>query len=182
MKTTTINLRISVDLKDQLDELASEKNISTSEITRSILENYFYDLNSYEEEQFQDEDLEEEIQINNNESFEEEESLINSVEFLKLIAWIFYHNSNEYIFLEKKDYQQFMDTILHINLHKKKFDEKLIKEFYKIFRDLTLAEENGFLTTTKLDFANTYSHKRFDFKMLMKFIMEQSPNSLKITI
>jgi len=188
---TTINLRISNDLRNRLDDIAEQNNLTTSEYARSIFEDHFKNLSNYQETEEEIEEEEEE-----NEKIEgyfqqkyfelldkefEAPDLINSLEFLQLICWIYDHKSPPFEIHTVDQYAKFQKTIIKIS-NDPIFSEDLKKEFNKVLVDLLKIEGNNYLRHYQLEFSRPLNFQRFNFGKLKKFIFERNENIKTVKI
>lgn len=194
-----MTIRISEDLRDQLDENASLKGISTSELARTILEEYcnsgFEDDNDEIIEDNQDvksgelfeidyeyeynlakdqlELLEEEIEelSNNN------KDIVDEIEFLQLVCWIYYQRSGHSLIVGKKEFEKFKATIIKIN-SSERIETRLKDEFNKVFADIVKVENNWLAYHRQMNFASG-TFPNFNYNVLDDFIFK---NNLGIRI
>lgn len=125
MKTTSINLRVSIDLRNQLEELAVEKNISTSELTRSIIEDFFNsskDIRKTIHSFYTIENL-------------PENDLLRSFEFTQLIFWIYDKRLNPELNETEEFYIQHMALIKKLKYHPF-FGVEILKELNKVSNEI----------------------------------------------
>ncbi|WP_372744424.1 CopG family transcriptional regulator [Lutibacter sp.] len=192
--TTTINLRISSELRNKLDELAEEKNVSTSEVTRLILENYFENELDFEEEIYNSVQDPENLYVEDNEGYFEQKynellnkeleikpSLIHSLEFLQLVSWIFDQKALPIQSYSKKQRENFRDTIIQINGNPI-FSQDLKKEFNKVLADLIKVEDSFLYGSRQLDFAKKAFFNGFNYRILKEFLFENNCELIKKTI
>ncbi|WP_111709132.1 ribbon-helix-helix protein, CopG family [Lutibacter citreus] len=209
-----ITIRIPDDLRDQLDEKAQAEGISTSELTRSILEEFCNPKNDYQEEDI-DVDDQELNEINENEIDYEEEcntvknelyelenkyellktenkklevvcedlkktDVVFSVDFLKLVCWIYYQRSASTIQLSNEQYMNFQETI--INIHSsEKINSNLKNEFKKVLADLIKVQQNIFLKYNQLDFSKG-NFPNFNYSTLNYFIFNKNCGVKNVTL
>jgi len=187
-----ITIRISDDLRDQLGELAQSEGVSTSEFTRSILENYCNSEINYDNENFVENeqqieeapeleiDYEEEYnavkqeleQLNKENKELENTDIVYSAEFLKLVCWIYHQRSTTIISLPDVQYKEFQNTIVKIH-SSKIISQELINEFNKVFADLVKVEGNMFLNHGQLGFSKGLFPK-FNYSLLNDFIFKKN--------
>ena len=151
MNTANINLRVSDELKDQIEELGFEQNRSISEVTRSIIEEYFNEDN-----------------IDENEDFK----VLQSIEVLKLIIWIYDKRIDPNNFKNKSELSGFVFTIFSIK-NSVDFSNELKLEFDKILRDVKRVINSDDIFTGYFNFPLEDNNYSFDFKLLEDFINEK---------
>lgn len=131
MKTTTINIRISNILKDQLEAFAYKKDQKISEATRSIIESYLNNTN----------DLIDNNPRNNSLKPKDDLDLLQTLGFTELIFWIYEKYINPEINETDEQLYEIIDVISKIKSHPL-FPYDIIKEFNKISAELNLCIAN----------------------------------------
>ena len=158
MKTNTITLRVSDQLKSQLEDLGNEQEKSISEITRSIIEDFFNssdNLKRSESNYFDIDSL-------------PPDDLLRTFEFTELIFWIYDKRVNPEINETNEFYVQHIDLIEKLT-HHPFFGTESLKELNKVSNELKeyLAgkynEEPGFSFSIK---GNRYS---FNYELFSIF-------------
>lgn len=127
MNTTTINIRISNILKDQIEELSIENEQSISAITRSIIERYFNNT---------DDPIDENENIDIIEQ-NDDLDLIQTLGFTELIFWIYEKRFTPGIGEIDEFYFDLIDIISKIETHPL-FPDEIVNEFKKISKELSL--------------------------------------------
>jgi len=161
--TTPLNIRLPRDQRDMLDNLAEEKNMSTSEITRFIITDYFsYSKNAINK-------------IENNE-------LILSYEFTLLVFWIYDKLRDPDLNETDEFYLQLTDTIEKLNSHPLLNDEILF-ELNKISKDIKSKFVDPRDYNKMFKFPSSGNEYSFDYKLFSEFIhsLVYDENQHKIT-
>jgi len=185
-----ITIRISDDLRDQIDKMAQLEDVSTSELTRTILYDYCNSENVFEGEKFVENEPQNDEVIQSIIDYEEEyyyvicelerlykeneeyADVVYSVEFLQLVSWVYYQRSAEIIVLLDEEYKGFQNTI--IKIHSSKILSLALKnEFNKVFADLVKVDDDIFLKNSQLDFSKGMSPK-FNYSLLSDFIFKNN--------
>jgi len=195
-----ITIRISDDLRDQLDELAISEGVSTSEFARTILDEYCSSISSDEFEENVEDEQEIEVEVQPvidyemeynavkdelDKLYEENEELVNkdivySVEFLQLVCWIYYQRSAIIMSLPAEQYKEFQSTIIKIH-SSKILSMELKNEFNKVFADLVKVEGNMFLRSSQLDFSKGI-FPNFKYALLSDFIFKNNCGIVNINL
>jgi len=185
-----ITIRISDDLRDQIDKMAQLEDVSTSELTRTILYDYCNSENVFEGEKFVENEPQNDEVIQSIIDYEEEyyyvicelerlykeneeyADVVYSVEFLQLVSWVYYQRSAKMILLSDEKYKEFQNTI--IKIHSSKILSLALKnEFNKVFADLVKVDDDIFLKNSQLDFSKGMSPK-FNYSLLSDFIFKNN--------
>lgn len=147
MKNTILNLRISEELKNELDDLSFAKNKSVSDIVRDSISNYTRTQNVIEHS--------------------EHPNLMQTLGFAEFIFWIYDKRDNP----EKSEvedlYMKFIELIneMHSN---ELFNDDILIEMDKISKELK-EYLNG--TETDPDFIFSTQHKNgFDYEKFSNFM------------
>jgi len=127
MKTTTVNIRISNILKDQIEEFAIENDQSISEATRSIIESYFNKTSDL---------IDDNAGINAIEP-NGDLDLLQTLGFTELVFWIYDKRFDTEINESNEYYLKMIDTISKFDSHPL-FTDEIVKEFNKISTELKL--------------------------------------------
>lgn len=195
-----ITIRITGDLRDQLDKLAQLEDVSTSELTRTILYDYCNSEDTFESEKVVEYEPQIEEIIHPKIDFEEEyntvkyeleqlykknvelenKDIVYSVEFLQLVSWVYYQRSATMILLRNEKYKEFQNTI--IKMHSSKILSLALKEeFNKVFADLVKVEGNFFLQNSQLDFSKGI-YPNFNYSLLTDFIFKNNCGFIKVNL
>jgi len=167
---TTINLRISSELKNKLDESSEEKNMSISETTRLILETYFTNEPNFERE--------EGITCT---TFDIKPPLWQSLEFLQLMCWIFDQKSLPIQSYSYDQFEEFKHTIIEFR-NNPNISNDLKMEFQKVLIDLIKTEDNFLLNNDQMNFAKKENKHRFNYKMLKQYLFDSDSGINEITV
>ena len=132
MNTTTINIRISDILKEQIEELSIENDQSISEVTRSIIEGHFNNTNELID------DTEHTTIIKQNDDLD----IIQTFEFTRLIFWIYDKRSIPEITEFDEFCHELIDIISKFKSHPL-FPDEIVNEFNKISNELNLHLSNN---------------------------------------
>ncbi|PQJ82792.1 hypothetical protein [Polaribacter glomeratus] len=183
-----ISIRISDSLSDKLSEISEMKNISVSELSRTILEQHFAAPENSEKEgvtnHFNNQITESESKVGTLISYGEFEDnnidVVHSIEFFKLIIWMYDQRDTRLLKFGKVELVELKNTILKVYFSDLMLQE-LKDEFNKVFVDLIKEIQSDYSTTYRLNFAMYYSGG-FDFSLLTKFIFKEDLGSKSITI
>ena len=183
-----ISIRISDSLSDKLSEISEMKNISVSELSRTILEQHFVSLENSENEgitnHFNNQITESESMVDTlipNGEFEYNEiDVVHSIEFFKLIIWMHDQRDSRLLKLDKVELVELKNTILKVYFSDL-MKQELKDEFNKVFVDLIKEIQSDYSISYRLNFAICYSDG-FDFSLLTKFIFKEDLGSKSITI
>lgn len=148
MKSTTINVRINGELKEHLDQLRIDREQTTSEITRAILEEYF-----------------------NGEQpgVEDEIDLLNSVQFLRLVVWVYEKRTDPNNSNSREELYTFKSSI-ELVLNNSAITFKLKQEFYKVLKDIERILKLERYFEGYFNFPLDENQNRFDYYLLEDFI------------
>jgi hypothetical protein len=183
-----ISIRISDNLKDRLSEMSELNKVSVSELSRTILEDYFTNadnehqkdtLEKYQsptkdvENYFDEKPLYDELDYEN-------DDIVYSVEFLQLVVWIYDQKGSRKIKITNKEIELFKKTIIkiHSSLIVK---QKLKDEFNKVFVDLIKESTSSYPFYYTPEFAYR-DVKGFNFTLLTEFIFKEDLGQISITI
>ena len=126
MKTSIITLRVNNELREKLESISQETNISVSEIGRNAIEDH---LNSF---------------ITNDEGYEssairslKKDAILDDFDLTQLLLWIYEIRRDPSLEFFDDKYYQFVKTIEKIN-NDPLFTEEIKLEFNKIHRELVL--------------------------------------------
>lgn len=181
-----ISIRISDSLRQKLSEISEMKNISVSEMSRTILEEYFesyetisHDFKNDSSDKIlaKDENIKQEIFVEK--TTQTIKDFANSVEFFQLVTWIYDQRASRLLSFDKNQFVDFQNTI--IKIHSSSFiKEDLKNEFNKVFNDLIKIARNPMLNNERPDFAVSYKTD-FNYKMLTDFIFIENCNNFSTT-
>ena len=159
MKSNTITLRVSDELKNQLENLGFEQEKSTSEITRSIIEDYFYTSEDFESTK---------TYLTNLNRKEDNIDLLQTLEFSELIFWIYekYRDPN----MQETDefYQQIINTIDKLNNHPL-FNDEILNELEKISQELKMYFKDPSSSEWWLNFPSQGHLYSFNYELFKDF-------------
>tara|TARA_R110002072_G_scaffold37715_18_gene109965 strand:- start:6353 stop:6922 length:570 start_codon:yes stop_codon:yes gene_type:complete len=175
-----ITIRISDSLRERLSEVAELNEVSVSELSRTILEQYF---NSEEEEydddineNFEDQSMEDEVHFENKHFYDEidyeDEDIVHSVAFFQLVTWVFDQRDSRLIKLDKNELKKFKDTIIEI-YSSSIIKQELKDEFNKVFVDLIKEINSSYPFSYRPDFAFR-NYKGFKYSLLTDFIFKDN--------
>lgn len=158
---TTINLRIAIELKLELEEYANENNQSLSEYLRGLLQEHI-------EPKFDEDDFIEsgEVTILTSEAIYQYEK---SYSFTYLLTWLFCKQSHP-IETNSKEVIRAMKNRVESAINESSFSSELKLEFVKVLNDI-----NRFLVEPDYDhkqfiFPLANNHLSFDYYKLMNEI------------
>ncbi len=155
MKSVILNVRISKDLKNALENQSLENEVSISDTIREIVENHFENV-------YDDEDL-----------FVNPNLLYNSNEFLFLVSWLF----------EKKDFAydgnseaQLLDIkkIILEAIKEKHFPNNLKCEFEKVLIDIIRYINTYHDEGNHFFFCKPHHSGSFDYSVLINYISNRA--------
>lgn len=176
-----ISIRISDSLNDKLSEVSEMENISVSELSRKILEDYFTSTNDEVEEDFQEIEEETSFEEDFYEDYEEENfDIVNEVEFWQLVLWIYDQKGERMFKFHKEELKKFKQTIIKIH-SSTVIPYELKDEFNKVFVELIKEIESSYPFSSRPDFAFA-SYNGFNFPLLTEFIFNNGSKSTSITI
>lgn len=163
---TTINLRIDVDLKIALEELAFENELSLSQYLREQLQEHVDQ--TYYEDEFDFTDAK--IFINNIVRYEYEQSF----DFTHLLTWLFYKQSVPTETNSDEVINAIKNKVARV-INESSFSEELKLEFSKVLNDM-----NRFLHETndenkKFNFQYPNNPYSFDYIILINEIWSINP-------
>jgi predicted DNA binding CopG/RHH family protein len=185
-----ITIRISDELRGLLDEKALLEGISTSELARTILDEYCNkedqteneDVKLYEPEitvDYKEEyfSIKEELDDLYEEEFANSEEMQNldvvySIKFLQLVCWIYYQRSGVGITATKQEYESFKKTLIKIH-SSSMIDENLKNEFDKVFADIVTFGNKFLVDQRQLKFAEGI-FPNFAYNLLDDFIFKKN--------
>ncbi|MHB0756766.1 ribbon-helix-helix domain-containing protein [Polaribacter sp. M15] len=180
-----ISIRISDSLKDKLSEMSEIEGVSISEVSRTILEQYFTNLennivleannNQPEQEGYH---LDETSYID--EFDYEEPDIVYTVEFLQLVTWMFDQKESRLLEFDKTILEQFKNTIIKVH-SSTRMKQELKNEFNKVFVDLIKELNSSYPSFYRLNFAYQ-SSDAFDFELLNQFIFDENLGTISITL
>lgn len=126
MKSSIINIRISDNLKDKLELLSQNTELSVSKIARNAIEDYLNKkITNDGEHDSCDLDCLKEVDI------------LYNLEFTELILWIYEMERDPTLEFVDDRYYRFTKTIEKANDHPL-FTDEILFEFNKIHKELTL--------------------------------------------
>lgn len=183
-----ITLRISDSLRNKLSEMSEIENVSISELARTILEQHFDSLeNEYDEatyDDFHNQQTEEKDYTSKPpylDDFDNEEpDIVNTVEFLQLVTWMFDQKESRLLKFDKVTLEKFKNTILRLH-SSNKMQQELKNEFDKVFVDLIKELNSSYQFNYRLDFALGYGDC-FNFKLLNQFIFEENLGTISVPL
>lgn len=143
--TTTLNLRLPDYLRNKLETLSKENEVSISEMARTMIE--VYGENSRTDEEMED------ILCNN--------------AITQIVAWLYQKKINPYAL--KKDYRTLHYLTLRIKEHEH-FSLELKKEFLKVEKDLDRIMKLPSDQTNYFEFPLEANPQKFNYQLLEKFI------------
>lgn len=181
-----ISIRISDSLRDKLSEMSESEGISVSELARTILEQYFTNLENKFDEETNDNNqpILEEYRIDETpykEEFNYEETdIVNTVEFLQLVTWMFDQKESRLLKFEKTILEKFKNTIIKVH-SSTKMKQELKNEFNKVFINLIKELNSSYPFSYRPDFAMLYGNG-FNFKLLNQFIFDENLGTISVTL
>jgi predicted transcriptional regulator len=183
-----VSIRISDNLRDKLSETAELKGVSVSELSRTILEQYFEDNNTLNQEEITEDIFDantshEEINENNFSSeklINQDIDIVNSLDFFQLVIWMYDQRGSRILRLDKVEFEKFKNTIIKIHISSSVKDE-LKNEFNKVFVYLIKEINKNYSLSYRPDFAYG-SYTGFDYSLLTEFIFKDRMGSYLITI
>jgi hypothetical protein len=183
-----ITIRVPDSLRDRLSEKSEMEGVSVSEIARTILGQYFISLdNQYDEntnDDFHNQPTEDDNYIDETtpleESDYEDKDIVNTVEFLQLVVWMFDQKESRVLKFDKTRLEKFKNTI--IKIHSSSIMRQNLKdEFNKVFIDLIKELNSNYPFNSHPDFAYNDSGS-FNFSLLTQFIFEENLSKKVITL
>lgn len=183
-----ISIRVSDSLSDKLSEISEMKNISVSELSRTILEQHFTSLENSNNEQgsnsLDNHIAESETKVDTLIPYEEfgydDIDVVRSIEFFQLITWMYDQRDKRLLKFDKVELNELKNTI--IKVHSSGIMKQELKdEFNKVFVDLIKEIQSEYSYTYRLNFALEYSDG-FNFSLLTTFIFEENLGSKSLTI
>jgi hypothetical protein len=155
MKSVILNVRISPDLRNKLEKLSIQNEVSTSDIIRDILNNHF-DYLENEESDYEDEDY-----------------LYHSNQFLFLVTWMFEKKTCCYDGHSERDLLSLKNTVINA-IKEQSFPSNLKLEFEKVLVDLVryikdYHSDNNYFRFCKPDYSLP-----FDYNILINYISSRA--------
>ena len=185
-----ISIRISDSLRDRLSEMSETEGISVSELARTILEQYFDSLDNENDgtadDYFHNQQSEEKDHIDETPPIEEsyyddkDIDIVNTVEFLQLVVWMFDQKESRILKFDKTALEKLKNTIIRIYSSTKMLQE-LKNEFDKVFIDLIKELDSNYPFNYRPVFASKGSDS-FNFSLLTQFIFEDNLSKKVITL
>lgn len=173
-----ISIRISDSLRQKLSEISEMKNISVSEMSRTILEEYFesYETKSHDCTNDSSDKIPTIFENTQHEIFVEKptesiKDIATSVEFFQLATWIYDQRASRLLTLDKNQLINFQNTIIKIH-SSSIINEDFKNEFNKVFNDLLKIAKVSEIFIHRPDFAIAYS-SGFNYQMLTDFIFKE---------
>lgn len=151
MESVIQNVRISLDLRNKLEKLSQENEVSISVSIRDILNNYF----DYSD----DDDFD----------LRKEDSFFLSSEFIFLVAWMFEKTTCCYDGLKEHELASLKRTVINA-IKEESFPNDLKLEFEKVLVDLVRYINQYH---SKLNYFNfcKYNHSgSFDYSILLNYL------------
>ena len=149
---STLNFRVPNNLKNQIILKANELNITLSKYLRGVLEQVHNGtLRKLEEKEHH------------------ESSFISSVEFLKLVVWIYKKKVDQKLVETPEELEKYIKTLKRLDEH---LPKDIVLEFDKVLANLmTLKTEKSYRADV-FYFADNYDRRpKFDYKMLEDFLL-----------
>lgn len=183
-----MTIRMSDSLRDRLSEKSEVEGISVSESARTILEQYFIAIDNGENEtkidDFQNQQREEKEYIGETPYFDEfdyeETDIVNTVEFLQLVTWMFDQKESRLLKFNKIELEKFQNTILKVH-SSTRIKQELKNEFNKVFVDLIKELNSSYQFSCRPDFAMLYGGG-FNFELLNQFIFEENLGTISVKL
>lgn len=155
MKSVIQNVRIPQDLRNKLEKLSIQNDVSTSEIIRDILNNHF-DYSENEESDYEDEDY-----------------LYHSNQFLFLVTWLFEKRTCCYDGLFERDLLSLKNTVINV-IKEQSFPSDLKLEFEKVLIDLVRYIKDYHSENNYFRFCRPDSSSPFDYDILINYISSRA--------
>ncbi|WP_445748855.1 hypothetical protein [Polaribacter sp.] len=199
-----ISIRISDSLRNKLSEISEIQKISVSELSRTILEQYFIsddnskledDTNNFKNHQIESEKFVYDVipysEFDNKkideQDFEDYEKfnhkdidVVNTFEFLQLITWMFDQRESRLIKLNKNELKSLKNTATRIN-SSNLLNEDIKDEFNKVVSDLIKEIRNNSSFSSRPNFA--YKDQfGFNYPLLTEFIFKENLGANSLTI
>jgi hypothetical protein len=151
MESVIQNVRISQDLRNKLEKLSQENEVSISVSIRDILNNYFEDSD--------DEDFD----------FDKDDYLFHSSEFLFLVAWVFEKATCAYDGLLEIELRSLKNTVINV-IKEPNFPSDLKLEFEKVLVDLVRYITEYHSGTPFFTFCKSNHSGSFDYSILLNYL------------
>lgn len=155
MKSVIQNVRISQDLRNKLEKLSIQKDVSTSDIIRDILNNHF-DYLENEESDYEDEDY-----------------LYHSNQFLFLVTWMFDKITCCYDGLSELELASLKNTVINV-IKEQSFPNDLKQEFEKVLVDLVPYITEYHSDNNCFKFCKSHHSGSFDYSLLINYIKSRA--------
>lgn len=153
MKSTVINIRVTEELKEELEIIGNETDISVSSLIRSILSDFV--------------NAEKSIHVSSIEN-DKRNDVLQSLGFTELIFWIYDKLRNPEINEIDDLYFQFIHLIEELEDHPL-FTKEIMFELNKISDELR-RYLSGAIKNMDFSFSNIENENYFDYEMLSQFL------------
>lgn len=155
MKSVILNVRISQDLRNKLENLSLENKTSISDTIRNILKNHF------------------ENPGNEHSDYVDVDYLYHSNQFLFLITWMF--EKTTYCYDDKSEMELLgLKNIVIDVINEKSFPSDLRAEFEKVLVDLIRYSRDFHSLNNYFKFCKPHHSGSFDYSLLLKYIADRA--------
>jgi hypothetical protein len=158
----SVNFRIPIELKEQLNREAIIKNQTVSTYLRELL-TAFFGGKLFEDEL----------------SIYEKQEFINSTEFIQLIVWMYSVRKDSKCNLSDFLFERYISTIKRLDGN---LPPILVDEFDKVLEDLLKLKKSKF-SSNRFQFCESSSiYNGFDFDKLEKYLLEDQVTVYKVNV
>lgn len=172
-----ISIRVSDSLRDKLSEMAESEKVSVSEVSRTILENYFSSNTSLKNashmQSFQEQPIDEKFidVVENEVPNQGVNDVAFSKEFFQLVIWIYDQKESRKLKLSNSELETFKNTIIKIH-SSSKIPKGLMQEFDKVFVCLVKLINEKYESFMRPEFAYG-GDSGFNYDLLKEFIFPE---------
>lgn len=152
MKSVTLNVRISQDLKNKLEKQSQEDGAAISDLVRDILNNYIENEDS---------------------NYSLTDDLYHSNQFLFLITWIFEKRDCSLDGKTEFELQRLKSIVTNV-ISELSFPDDLKLEFEKVLVDLIRFLNNYHDYNMRFYFCKPNHSSSFDYSLLIEYITERA--------
>lgn len=141
---STLNFRVSNDLKLLIGKKAQEMNITASKYLRQVLEDVH------------DGTLERRVEI-----ITEKQTFLSSNEFLRLVFWIYQKKADNKLIESGEQLAGHVRTLKRLDGH---LPEEIVSEFDKVLTNIITIKKDSKYNTERFDFPDPYGRgNQFDY-------------------
>ena len=149
---STLNFRVPNEIKDEIVQKAQHKNITVSRYLRQVLEDVLSGTLHKSD-----------VKI------KEEPTFLSSIEFLRLMIWIYHKRTDNKLIESKEQLEEFTRTLKRLDGH---LPEDMIREFDKVLTNVITIKKDSKYNNERFDFANPYgSDNQFDYGKVEHYLL-----------